>query len=170
MHFSSLTTTRLLLLTSLTLTACEQPLSPQLTSINPETIAQNRATIERFYMGIEYQQFAVIKTVFAPDAYQLIPYAPPGFPRRIDGVEAIYNTFNDLTVYFSRMRFPRTILATEDPAFFVVKFKGDMDLRSRGKYENDYVGTFRLKNGKIVEYTEYFDPFVMANAFGLKIN
>lgn len=137
-----LTTTGLILLTNFTLAARQEALSRRPSPTPAQLIAQNRATIERFYTGIEHGQLAVIKIVFAPDAFQLIPYAPPGFPKRIDGAEAIYNTFTGLIAYFSRMRFPRTIMATEDPAFFVVKFKGDMDLKGGGKLCR-YVSTQR---------------------------
>lgn len=67
------------------------------------------------------------------------------------------------------MRFPRTLFATEDPQFIFVKFRGEIEITAGGRYENDYLGTFRLENGKIKEYTEYFNPIVMAKAFGIEL-
>ena len=67
------------------------------------------------------------------------------------------------------MMFPRTIYATEDPNLFVVKFKGEIKIKTGGEYKNDYISMFRLGNRKIVEYTEYFDPIVMAKAFGIEL-
>jgi ketosteroid isomerase-like protein len=67
------------------------------------------------------------------------------------------------------MKFPRTLYATEDPQFIFVKFRGIIEIRAGGTYENDYLGTFRLEKGKIVEYTEYFNPIVMARAFGIPL-
>lgn len=135
----------------------------------PEIARQNKQVVDRFYAAVETQHFEVIKEVFAPTAQQLLPYAPAGFPTRLDGAEAIYKQFSGLTAYFGQMKFPRQILATEDPNFIFVKFTGDMTLKNGGKYENDYVGTFRLREGKIVEYVEYFNPVLMAKAFGLKL-
>lgn len=135
----------------------------------PELARQNKQVVDRFYAAVETQHFEVIKEVFAPTAQQLLPYAPAGFPTRLDGLEAIYKQFSGLATYFSQLKFPRQLLATEDPNFIFVKFTGDMTLKSGGKYENDYVGTFRLRDGKIVEYVEYFNPVLMAKAFGLKL-
>jgi uncharacterized protein len=59
--------------------------------------------------------------------------------------------------------------ATEDPNFFFVTYKGDIEIKAGGKYENDYIATFKLENGKVVEYTEYFNPIVMAKAFGIAL-
>ena len=67
------------------------------------------------------------------------------------------------------MKFPRKILATENPDFLFVQFKGEIEIKSGGKYENDYLGTFLLRDGKIIEYTEYFNQIVMARAFGLEL-
>lgn len=50
-----------------------------------------------------------------------------------------------------------------------VKFRGEIVIKAGGTYENDYIGTFRLENGKVVEYTEYFNPIVMAKAFGIAL-
>ncbi|MCH7408151.1 PhzA/PhzB family protein [Belliella sp. DSM 111904] len=130
----------------------------------------NTQVVDSFFSAMEAQKFETIKEVFAENAVQLLPYAPEGFPNRLEGSEAIYNQFSGLTAYFSKMKFTREIYATEDPNFFFVKFKGDMELKNGGKYENDYLATFKLENGQIIEYTEYFNPIVMAKAFGLKIN
>lgn len=67
------------------------------------------------------------------------------------------------------MEFPRTIYATDDPDFIFVQFRGEIEIKAGGKYENDYLGTFRLKDGKITVYTEYFNQVVMAKAFGIKL-
>ncbi|NBP69973.1 MAG: hypothetical protein EBU52_14640, partial [Cytophagia bacterium] len=67
------------------------------------------------------------------------------------------------------MKFPRQIFATEDPDFFFVKFKGEIEIKAGGKYENDYLGTFKLQNGKVIEYTEYFNQVVMAKAFNIDL-
>jgi ketosteroid isomerase-like protein len=67
------------------------------------------------------------------------------------------------------MTFPRKIYATEDPDFFFVQFRSEIKIKAGGKYENDYLGTFKLKDGKIVEYTEYFNQVVMAKAFNIHL-
>jgi ketosteroid isomerase-like protein len=130
---------------------------------------QNRTVVDRFFTALETQQFEVLKEIFAKDGRQLNPYSPEGFPKSFDGAEGIYRQYSGLTANFGQMRFPRQIFATEDPNFFFVKFRGEIDIKAGGRYENDYLGTFRLENGMIVEYTEYFNQIVMAKAFGIEL-
>jgi ketosteroid isomerase-like protein len=131
---------------------------------------QHRKVVDNFFTALETQQFEQLKTIFAENGRQLNPYAPQGFPKSFDGAEAIYRQYSGLTANFGQMSFPRQIFATEDPDFFFVQFKGKIDITMGGTYENDYLGTFRLKSGKITEYTEYFNQVVMAKAFGIKLN
>lgn len=131
---------------------------------------QNRMIVDRFFTALETQQFEVLKEIFAKDGRQLNPYSPEGFPKSFDGAEGIYRQYSGLTANFGQMKFPRQIFATEDPGFFFVKFRGEIEINAGGRYENDYLGTFRLENGRIVEYTEYFNQIVMAKAFGIELN
>jgi ketosteroid isomerase-like protein len=132
---------------------------------NPE----NKKVVDNFFVALETENFGMLKEVFAPDGRQLNPYVPEGFPKSFDGAEAIYKQYSTLPQNFSKMRFPRTIYGTDDPDFFFVVFKGEIDIRAGGKYENDYLGTFRLEEGCIKEYTEYFNPIVMAKAFNISL-
>ncbi|MBS1522857.1 MAG: nuclear transport factor 2 family protein [Bacteroidetes bacterium] len=129
----------------------------------------NKKVVDAFFVALETQQFELLKGIFTPDGKQLNPYAPEGFPESFDGAEGIYKQYSGLTANFGQMTFPRKIYATEDPDFFFVQFKGEIEIKAGGKYENDYLGTFRLKDGKIIEYTEYFNQVVMAKAFGIKL-
>jgi len=129
----------------------------------------NKKVVDTFFVALETQQFELLKDIFASDGKQLNPYAPEGFPKSFDGAEGVYRQYSGLTANFGKMTFPRTIYATEDPDFFFVQFKGEIEIKAGGKYENDYLGTFRLKEGKITEYTEYFSQVVMAKAFNIKL-
>ena len=48
----------------------------------------------------------------------------------------------------------------------VAEYRGEIDLDSGGTYNNRYIGIFRIVDGKVVHFTEYFNPFVLAEAFG----
>ena|SRR5581483_468965 len=135
----------------------------------PLLIEKNRKTVDRFFIALETQQFDILKEIFAENGRQLNPYSPEGFPKSFDGAAGIYQQYSGLTANFGHMKFPRTIYATEDPNFFFVQFSGEIIIKAGGKYENDYLGTFKLENGKIIEYTEYFNQVVMAKAFGIEL-
>jgi ketosteroid isomerase-like protein len=110
-----------------------------------------------------------LKGIFAENGRQLNPYSPPGFPASFDGAEGIYRQYSGQTDAFGQMDFPRQIFATDDPNFFFVQFRGEIEIKAGGKYENDYLGTFKLEEGKIIGYTEYFNQLAMAKAFGIAL-
>jgi uncharacterized protein len=132
-------------------------------------VETNRKVVNNFFVALETQQFEMLREVFAENGKQLNAYVPEGFPKSFDGAEGIYKQYSGLAANFGKMKFPRQIFATEDPNFFFVKFRGEIEIKAGGKYENDYLGTFRLENGKVVEYTEYFNQIVMAKAFGIAL-
>ena len=129
----------------------------------------NKKVVDQFFVALETQQFEILKDIFAEDGKQLNPYAPEGFPKSFDGAEGIYKQYSGLPANFGQMKFPRTVYTTDDPDFVFVRFRGEIEIKAGGKYENDYLGTFRLEDGKIKEYTEYFNQVVMAKAFGIKL-
>lgn len=137
--------------------------------MNQNLAETNRKVVDNFFVALEAQKFDILKEVFAKDARQLNPYSPAGFPKSFDGAEAIYKQYSGLAANFGQMKFTRQIFATEDPNFFFVKFKGEIEIKTGGIYENDYLGTFKLANGKVVEYTEYFNQIAMAKAFGIEL-
>ena len=133
------------------------------------TQARNRQVVESFFEALETQQFAKLRDIFAPDGRQVNAFVPAGFPKSFEGSEEIYKQYSGLTKLFGRLRFPRTIHTTEDPNYFFVEFKSDIDMLAGGKYRNDYIGTFRLRNGRVVEYTEYLNPLRLAEAFNIPL-
>lgn len=134
-----------------------------------ELAEQNRQLAERFFVTLETQTHEELLNIFAPDGVKLMPYAPPGVGDTVNGAQAIYEQFKDMRRLFSSVKFPRRIYTTEDPNFIFVKCTGDLELKEGGKYENNYVYTFKMADGKITEVSEFFNPFLMAKAFGVKL-
>jgi uncharacterized protein len=129
----------------------------------------NRDTVEAYFIALETGNFEVLREIFAEDAKQVMPYSFGNFPKSFDGREEIYNQYSSLPKTFSKMSFPRTIYPTENPNVLFVQFKGDIEIRTGGRYQNDYVGIFRFENGLIKEYTEYFNPILVSKAFNVPI-
>lgn len=127
------------------------------------------AVIEAFFEALETQQFDRLLEIFTEDARQINAYIPDGFPESFDGRAAIHKQYSSLPQNFGQMNFPRTIYSTSNPDVYFVKFQGEIEIKAGGEYNNDYIGIFRLKDGLIHEYTEYFNPIVMAKAFGITL-
>jgi uncharacterized protein len=132
-------------------------------------IEKNRKTVDAFFVALETANFEKLKEIFAEDAKQLNPYTLEGFPKSFDGREGIYKQYSSLPAMFGSMKFPRTIHATENPNVFFVQFKGEIEVKAGGRYENDYIGIFKLENGLIKEYSEYFNPLLVAKAFNVPL-
>jgi len=98
--------------------------------MNSELINSNRKVVDQFFVALETQNFELLKVVFAKEGRQLNPYSPAGFPESFDGAERIYTQYSGLTANFGQMKFPRQIFATEDPNFFFVKFRGEIEIKA----------------------------------------
>ena len=129
----------------------------------------NAEVVDRFFRALETQNFEWLKEVFAENGRQLNPYIPEGFPTIFEGSEGIYKQYSGLTENFGAMKFPREIFTTQNPDVLFVQFRGEIEIKVGGKYENDYLGIFKMKDGKIIEYTELFNPIVMARAFNIDL-
>lgn len=120
---------------------------------------------QEFLQGLEALDIDAALAVFADDAVQEMPYAPEGFPDRLDGIAALRRQYGGLPDAYRSMRFPiRRIIAHGDTA--VVEYRGQIELRGGGRYDNDYVGIFEVRDGRIVRFIERFDPTVLSTAFG----
>ncbi|MBE9011066.1 nuclear transport factor 2 family protein, partial [Pseudanabaenaceae cyanobacterium LEGE 13415] len=104
-----------------------------------KTKPTNQEAVEAYFRALETGQFEVLREIFAQDARQVMPYAFGDFPKSFDGREGIYKQYSSLPKLFSKMSFPRTIYPTENPNVLFVQFRGDIEIRAGGRYQNDYV-------------------------------
>lgn len=131
--------------------------------------AANIDAIEAFYAHLEDKDIGAFLALFAEDAVQDMPYAPPGFPKRVEGLAEIgglYEGFPDATesVSFSILSIdpagdPNRLVAEVDG---VIAFKGAAE-----PYRQRYIAVFEFADGKITLFREYFDPLPFAEATGL---
>lgn len=139
-------------------------------SFKPEKVSDdNKAAIENFFTALEKLDIPAFMKVWTDNAKQSMPLAPNGFPRELNGKAAIFNQYKGLPENYTKMSFPRKISATDNPNKVIVQYNGIIPLKDGGEYNNNYVGIFEIRNGKIERFTEYFDPFILENAFGKKL-
>lgn len=127
----------------------------------------NRRLVRRFLAALEQKDIDGFLELWHDDAVQEMPFAPPGFPDRLEGKAAIAQQYGGLPDSMSRLRFPIDNLQTlEGPEWVLAEFRGDIELLAGGKYDNRYVCLFHIVDGRVRLYREYFDPIVLARAFG----
>jgi hypothetical protein len=132
-----------------------------------DVAARSVAATREFFAALEAADIPRFLEVWAENGVQEMPYAPAGFPQRLDGRAAIERQYGPLPAAFESMRFPvQMIAATDDPRVVVAQFGGSIALKSGGRYDNRYVGVFRYNDeGKLAHYYEYFDPYTLLNGF-----
>ncbi len=101
---------------------------------------------------------------FAPDGEQELPFAPDALPRRLDGVTALqwrYGGPDPVGLRFD----VHAVRPLADPEWVLLEYHGCAEQRDGSRYENDYVGLFRVRDGLIVLLREYFDPLPFQRHF-----
>ncbi len=127
----------------------------------PETAGQ---LARRFLAGLEAMDIDAALSVFAVHAAQEMPFSPAGFPRRLEGIDALRTQYGGLPGAYRSMRFHvDDVIETGSTA--TVRYRGEIELAGGGRYDNTYIGVFETSNGRIDRFIEYFDPTVLAAAF-----
>jgi ketosteroid isomerase-like protein len=129
----------------------------------------NKAVIEKFFTSLETLDIPTFLSTWAENGKQLMPLSPENFPHELIGKDAIYNQYKGLPENYTSMQFPRRYFPTDDPNMVIVQYNGIIPLKEGGEYNNNYVGIFNIKDGKLLQFVEYFDPFILQEAFGKKL-
>jgi uncharacterized protein len=102
----------------------------------------------------------------ADDVVIRLPFAPPGVANELRGVtqavaamSAIWRAKKSFTWHDVVIR------KTEDPELFVTTARSEALLLSGQHYANSYVIFTRIRDGKVVEHVEYFNPLPVIEVF-----
>jgi uncharacterized protein len=103
--------------------------------------------------------------LFAPDGVLEWPFAPVGVPRRLEGREAIRSLLEPLGERMrqagSRMTGLHAVVVHEtlDPEVIIVELelRGEV-VATGGVYRLPYIQVFRVRDGQIVSFRDYFGP------------
>jgi ketosteroid isomerase-like protein len=104
----------------------------------------------------------------APDIVMELPYAPPPFPRRHDGLSAVLAFQRAAASLFSSFRFEiDRVLPVDGGRSVVAEYRSDGVVAASGRaYRNHYLTVFDLDaGGRVRRWREFYDPFVVQGAF-----
>ncbi|MEM8906456.1 MAG: alpha/beta fold hydrolase [Bacteroidota bacterium] len=133
----------------------------------PLTVSPEAETLlHRFFNTLEAMDIQSFMELWAEEGTQIMPFSPAHFPQQLQGKAAIFNQYKGLPEAYTTMRFPHEIVGTSQPDNYIVRYRGIIDLGNGQQYNNNYVGHFSIKDGKIQTFVEYFDPFILEAAFG----
>ena len=138
------------------------------------TIIKNRAdkeVIETFYRVQENKDLEAFSKTLHEDIILYTPYAPSSFPSKTEGKQGVLDIWNNLFENFGELLIPEVnIYQTEEEGLYMATWKVDIETPTGKRYQSDNIGTYRMKNGKIIEYIEYFNPLRFAKAIDLDLS
>ncbi len=96
-----------------------------------------------------------------------LPFAPPGVANELRGRAHAIKALSDLWKAKKSFAWHDVVIrGTDEPELFVTTARSEAVLVSGQHYANNYVILTRLKNGKVVEHVEYFNPLPVIEVFG----
>jgi ketosteroid isomerase-like protein len=95
----------------------------------------------------------------ADDLVLRLPYAPPGVQAEMRGLEAAREVLSHHWGTKQSFEWHDVVIRqTEDPELYVTTTRSEVMLNSGEPYANDYIMLTRVRDGKIAEHAEYFNP------------
>ncbi|MGA9595545.1 MAG: ester cyclase [Acidimicrobiia bacterium] len=136
---------------------------------------QNVAVVLRYYEAFNTRDYAIYTELFAPDAEKLVPGMPQPEKVGIEGMVAFDRAFAE---GFSDARIDCLVtIGSGDHVMSENRFTGTHDgtfhtpmgdAPATGNHaDSRYVGTFLVRDGRIVSHHTYFDQAEMAAGVGL---
>jgi uncharacterized protein len=101
--------------------------------------------------------------LWAADGIMEFPFAPPGWPVRLDGREAVREYLRGYTdVYDIKSVTEQTVHETADPEVIIAEVEVDGALVRTGRpYRRRYISVLTVRDGHIVGYRDYWSPLGM---------
>ena len=105
--------------------------------------------------------------LFAEDGVLEFPFPPPGFPTRIEGRAALYEHMRSFPEQLE-VRFSEPVFYdTADPDLVIADFTSEGTALATGRtFRQAYLSIVWLRDGKIVRYRDFWDPWVIVEALG----
>lgn len=128
---------------------------------------KNRATVKQLFQWLDAMDIESWVGAWADNGVLVLPFAPEGISKRIEGKAAIREHCRGLTEISRYMRVSDLeIHDMLDPARFLVTYGGEIGLVHGATYTNTYASLFTVRGGQIAELCEYYDPIRVIRAFG----
>ena len=106
--------------------------------------------------------------LWAEDGVLEFPFAGPGYPKRVEGRDAIREYLRDYPNLLDiREIAAKTVHETADPAVVVVEFTvAGVVVATQKPYELSYIAVITVQDGLIRTYRDYWSPSAAAEVLG----
>jgi ketosteroid isomerase-like protein len=101
--------------------------------------------------------------LWAEDGVMEFPFAPEGWPRRLEGKEAVAAYMRHYPDHIDLHDFPALrIHQTTDPQTIVVEMRGVGRLvETDTPFDMTYIAVVTVRNGRITSYRDYWNPLAV---------
>jgi ketosteroid isomerase-like protein len=98
--------------------------------------------------------------LWAVDGVMEFPFAPPGYPSRLEGRAAIEDYLRDYPKMLDIQGFPNQVVhQCVDQDVVVVEFDAEGVVVATGRpYRFSYIAVITTRDGEIVSYRDYWNP------------
>lgn len=134
---------------------------------------ENKKIIEKFFGYLQSplpsgSDLVEMKDMFRDDAVWEMPFMPAPLEKAIPGRALIGHFLDWFFAAVPDMRISdRVVHSTLDPNLFVIEFKAAATVTMTGKpYNQTYILTMEIQDGKLARLREHFDAMVVWEAFG----
>ncbi|MEV6166690.1 nuclear transport factor 2 family protein [Streptomyces sp. NPDC051954] len=101
--------------------------------------------------------------LWADHGVMAFPFAPEGWPRRLEGRTAIADYMRDYSEHIDLHEFPSLeIHRTVDPRIIVVEMRGTgRVVQSGDPFDMTYIAVVTVEDGLITHYRDYWNPLAL---------
>ncbi|MFF3066919.1 nuclear transport factor 2 family protein [Kitasatospora sp. NPDC057936] len=101
--------------------------------------------------------------LWAEDGVMEFPFAPPGWPRRLEGKEAVADYMRGYPDHIDLRGFPDLrIHETADPETIVVEMRAvGRVVQGGGPFEMTYIAIVTVRDGRLAVYRDYWNPLAL---------
>lgn len=131
--------------------------------------SRNIVLVRRFLDAVNTWDFDGMAELIEDDFVFEMPFAPPGFDRRIEGKGPFLAFVREVPSLIDEERLHDVTVETyaSDPNELVAEYKSDMNVLTTGaNYKSTYVSRFTVRNGRLARFAECFDAIALVLAMG----
>jgi ketosteroid isomerase-like protein len=124
--------------------------------------------INAFFQALIDKDMEAWYDLWADDALNEFPFAPPNYPKRLEGKAAIREYMNDFPKNIDVISVPfLKIHQTVDVNVVVMESRIEgRAVATKNPYNMSYICVIEFEDGKIARYVDYWNPLEVASALG----
>lgn len=139
--------------------------------MSSEAIREQSKQIVRDYIdALNGWDFPRLEQLIDEHAVMHLPYVPPGVESRYEGRANMIAFMREVAKSIPCENLHDLKLDTlhDAPGDVIGIYKSDMRISGR-PYRNEYITLFKIRNGRVTYFGEYFDPIRLLLAMGGKV-